>query len=78
MIWTVLCCPYLWPLFFLFAIWLVKEMAMGICICKTTLEGKVVLVTGGNSGLGYETCLELARRGAEVVIASRNEKKVGR
>lgn len=38
--------------------------------------GKVAIVTGANSGLGYETTLALARKGALVVLASRNEEKV--
>jgi NAD(P)-dependent dehydrogenase (short-subunit alcohol dehydrogenase family) len=37
--------------------------------------GKFAIVTGANSGLGYDTALELARAGAEVVIAARNELK---
>jgi NAD(P)-dependent dehydrogenase (short-subunit alcohol dehydrogenase family) len=36
-------------------------------------SGRVALVTGANSGLGYHTALELARRGARVVVASRSD-----
>jgi NAD(P)-dependent dehydrogenase (short-subunit alcohol dehydrogenase family) len=35
-------------------------------------SGKTVLVTGGNSGLGYETVLQLARKGARVLVAARD------
>lgn len=40
------------------------------------LSGKIVLVTGANSGIGYETALELARRGACTVITCRSSEKV--
>lgn len=39
------------------------------------IDGKVVIVTGGTSGMGLETARNLARRGGKVYIASRNEKK---
>lgn len=37
--------------------------------------GKRALVTGANSGIGYHTALELARKGATVILACRNPKK---
>jgi NAD(P)-dependent dehydrogenase (short-subunit alcohol dehydrogenase family) len=37
------------------------------------LAGKTAVVTGANSGLGYETSLALARHGAHVVLACRDE-----
>jgi NAD(P)-dependent dehydrogenase (short-subunit alcohol dehydrogenase family) len=38
------------------------------------LAGKVALVTGGNSGIGFAAAKEFKRQGASVVIAGRDEK----
>ena len=40
-----------------------------------SLEGKRAIVTGANTGLGYETTRELAKKGAEVIMACRNMDK---
>ena len=37
--------------------------------------GRVAIVTGANSGIGYESAKTLAARGATVIIASRNEQR---
>jgi len=39
------------------------------------LSGKVAVVTGGNSGIGLIECRELARHGARVIIACRDQEK---
>ncbi|CAG8800519.1 10787_t:CDS:2, partial [Racocetra persica] len=36
------------------------------------LTGKVTVVTGGNAGIGYITCRELAKKNAHVFVLSRN------
>ena len=42
-------------------------------LCQHDLTGQNALVTGANSGLGYEVSLALAKLGASVVMACRNE-----
>jgi NAD(P)-dependent dehydrogenase (short-subunit alcohol dehydrogenase family) len=42
---------------------------------KDRLKGQNAIVTGGNSGIGYEISLALARLGAHVTLACRNEQK---
>ncbi len=39
------------------------------------LTGKIMIVTGANSGLGFETTRELANKGAKVIMACRNKEK---
>ncbi len=39
------------------------------------LEGKVAIVTGGTSGIGRASAIELAKAGAKVVVSGRREKE---
>src|SRR5687768_4234836 len=59
------------------------------CICRRTImaqtqwtsndipsqRGKLAVVTGGNSGIGYEAALALAAKGARVILAVRSVEK---
>lgn len=47
-----------------------------MCETEANLEGKVVIITGGSSGMGLEAAKNLAKHGAKVIIASRNETKL--
>ena len=38
-------------------------------------KGKSIIITGGTSGIGYESALALCRYGADVTIAARNAEK---
>ncbi|XP_071453971.1 retinol dehydrogenase 13-like [Hetaerina americana] len=49
-----------------------RSFAGGVCRCTQHLDGKVVIVTGANSGIGKATALELAKRGAQIVLACRD------
>jgi len=39
---------------------------------KKEFAGKVVLVTGGSSGIGYQTALQFAQYGAQVILVARD------
>jgi NAD(P)-dependent dehydrogenase (short-subunit alcohol dehydrogenase family) len=39
-------------------------------------RGRLVLITGANSGIGYEAALALAERGAEIILPARSIEKV--
>ncbi|KZV94531.1 NAD(P)-binding protein [Exidia glandulosa HHB12029] len=49
------------------ATWTAKDMP--------DCSGKVFLVTGGNSGIGFETVKELLRKGGKVYLAARSKAK---
>lgn len=44
-------------------------------ITRNNIPGQIAIVTGGNSGIGFEICRELCARGAFVVMACRDVDK---
>ncbi|XP_054727790.1 retinol dehydrogenase 12-like [Anastrepha obliqua] len=53
--------------------WLLRKCVQGpFYRKKTRIDGKVVIVTGCNTGIGKETAMELARRGGRIYMACRD------
>ena len=47
----------------------------GVCYSKATLNDKTVIITGANTGIGLETAVDMAQRGARVILACRSPEK---
>ena len=58
------------------AYYLIRRWAAGgVCRSQAKLYGKTVIITGGNSGIGLETAVDLAKRNARVILACRSVEK---
>lgn len=67
-----------WVVWVAAALLLIKafnKLTTGRCYCDSVMTGQVVIVTGASGGIGYETALDLARRGAKVIVACRDNER---
>lgn len=53
----------------------VFNLISGWVSSNSSLKGKIFIITGANTGLGYETAKHLVNRGAIVIMACRSEEK---
>ena len=59
-------------LYCLIKVWFVNGVK---CPSKARIDGKTVIITGGNTGIGKATAILLAERGGRIILACRNTKK---
>lgn len=59
-------------------IYSLRELFSGQWSSITRLDGKTVIITGANTGIGKETTRDLAKRGARIIMACRDLEKAER
>jgi retinol dehydrogenase-13 len=47
----------------------------GVCRSKALIHNKTVIITGGNTGIGKEAAIDLARRGGKIILACRDPER---
>ena len=55
--------------------YVLRQLYFRKCKSKVRLDGKIVIVTGANTGIGLSTAIDLARRGATIIMACRDMRK---
>ena len=58
--------------------YVLRQLYLRKCKSKVRLDGKIVIVTGANTGIGLCTAIDLAKRGATIIMACRDMKKGGK
>lgn len=66
---------FLWELLLGFLNLAIGRLLPRLHVPKTDLTNKVAIITGGNSGIGFQIALELACQGVTVHLACRNASK---
>lgn len=51
-------------------------MSGGVCRATKDLTGKTAIITGGNTGIGRETALDLAKKNCDIIIGARDKGKL--
>lgn len=69
-------CSFVWGILMILAVMIGVKIYLffttGVCNSGRRMDGKIVIVTGGNTGIGKETAKDLAGRGAKVILGCRD------